>query len=198
MRYRSQLAVGSPTLRLVAVLAVTTALLITLAGVVIAGASLLPSPVLVPPIAPTWVTGDVQAAPSCSEPPPVADGDVLRSRDVECSPQMWTSSDPRLSGEVSRRWNWDTHQTDEGSITVGIDAAYLQNDDGGWACSASYLANAGVDVADPVTFNCIGNGGYDGLSAILVLVDAGGNSEDIVGLIFPGDFPPLPDAPAAQ
>jgi hypothetical protein len=52
-------------------------------------------------------------------------------------------------------------------------------------------------VADPVTFNCIGDDGYDGLSAILVLVDAGGNSEDIVGLIFAGDFPPPPARPGA-
>jgi hypothetical protein len=142
--------------------------------------------------APTWVTGTVQPAPSCLNPDPVVDGDVSRSRDVECSPQTWTSSDPRLTGEVVRRWNFDTYQTDEGSISVWRDAAYLRNDGGGWSCSANSLGKDDVDVADPITFTCIGDGGYAGLSASLVLVDAGGNAEDFVGLIFSGDFPPLP------
>ena len=39
MRYRSQLVVGSPTLRLAAVVAVTAVLTLALAGAVIAGAS---------------------------------------------------------------------------------------------------------------------------------------------------------------
>jgi hypothetical protein len=55
-----------------------------------------------------------------------------------------------------------------------------------------------VDVADPLTFDCVGDGGHTGLSAILVLVDAGGHAEDIVGLIFSGDLPPLPGPPAAE
>ena len=93
-----------------------------------------PSPDPVP--ASTWVTGNVQPAPSCTDPDPEIDGDVRRERNVECSPQTWTSSDPRLTGEVSRRWNEDTYQTDEGSISVGMDAAYLRNDGGGWACSS--------------------------------------------------------------
>jgi hypothetical protein len=150
------------------------------------------------PIAATWVTGTVQPAPSCTNPDPVVDGDVSRSRDIECSPQTWTSSDPRLTGEVARRWNFDTHQTDEGSISVWMDAAYLRNDDGGWACSNHSLAKDEVDVADPLTFTCIGDGGYEGLSASLVLVDAGGNAEEFVGLIFSGDFPPLPEPPASE
>jgi hypothetical protein len=201
MRYRSQLVVGSPALRLATVVAVTAALTLALAGAVIAGASLLPSPVPVPQGAPTWVTGNVQPASSCSEPPPVSDGDVLRSRNVECSPQTWTSSDPRLTGEVSRLWNWDTYQTAEGSISVGMDAAYLRNDDGGWTCSASCVETGSGTSAKAVTgttFDCVGDGGYSGLSAILVLEDAAGFSEDIVGLIFSGDLPPLPEAPAAQ
>ncbi len=149
---------------------------------------------------PTWITGHVQPAPSCSEPPPVADGAVLRSRDVECSPQTWTSSDPRLAGAVSRRWNSDTYQTDEGPITVEMGAAYLRNADGGWACLNRYLGWSGMDQADsdPETYTCVGDGDYDGLSAILVLTGAGGYSEDFVGLIFSGDFPPVPEPPAAE
>ena len=56
-------------------------------------------------VAPTWVTGNVQPAPSCSRGDLEVDGDVQRNRNLECSPQTWTSSDPRLTGEVVRRWN---------------------------------------------------------------------------------------------
>jgi hypothetical protein len=153
--------------------------------------------------APTRVTGDIQPAPSCSSPDFEVDGDVRRSRNGECSPQTWTSSDPRLTGEVSNRWNEDTYQTDEGSISVGMDTRYLRNDDGGWACSYGYLVDGSGQFADPLagstsTYTCTGDGGYAGLSAILVLEDTGGFSADIVGLIFPGDLPPLPEPPAAE
>jgi Tol biopolymer transport system component len=47
MRYRSRLAVGSPTLRLAAALAVAAALLLAITGAVLGGASLLPSPTVV-------------------------------------------------------------------------------------------------------------------------------------------------------
>ena len=76
--------------------------------------------------------------------------------------------------------------------------AYLRNDGGGWACSNSSLAKDDVDVADPLAFSCVGDGGYAGLSASLVLVDAEGDTAEFVGLIFSGDFPPLPEPPAAE
>ena len=156
-------------------------------------------------VAPTWVTGTVAPAPSCSGDDIVWDGDVGRRRNAECSPQRWTSSDPRLTGEVVRRWNDDIYKTDEGDIWVSMSAAYLRNDDGGWACSTSGLSKGIGSTADgttvdaesvdggTATFDCVGDGGYAGLSATLVLRDAGGFSEDIVGLIFSGDFPPLPE-----
>jgi hypothetical protein len=146
-----------------------------------------------------WVTGNVQPAPSCSAPGSQLDGDVERLRDVECSPQTWTSSEPRLTGEVVRRWNQDIYRTDEGSIEVGTDAAYLGNDGGSWACSNTYV---GQDFSEPgfgpATFTCTGDGGYAGLSAILTLEDAGGNVEEFTGLVFTGDFPPPPEAPTVE
>ena len=161
-------------------------------------------------IAPTWVTGTVAPAPSCSGDDIVWDGDVGRRRNVECSPQKWFASDPRLTGEVVRRWNDDIYKTDEGDIWVSMSAAYLRNDDGGWACSSSGLSKGIGTTADgttvdaesvnggTATFDCIGDGGYAGLSATLVLRDAGGFTEDIVGLIFSGDYPPPPEAPATE
>ena len=202
MRYRSQLVVGSPTLRLALVVAVTAVLTLALAGVVIAGASPVPSPVPVPPVAPTWVTGDLQPAPDCSGPDSKIDGDVRHDWNFECKPQTWTFSDPRLTGEAVGRWNDDVYQTDEGTISVDMEAAYLRNDGGGWACSDTNLVKGSgmytTGLTTGATFVCVGEGGYAGLSAILVHQDTGGFSEDIVGLIFSGDLPPLPEAPAAQ
>ena len=96
-------------------------------------------------VAATWVTGDIQPAPSCSVGDIERDNDVTRSRNVECSPQTWTSSDPRLSGAVSRRWNEDTYRMDDGSgfRSVYIDAAYLRNEGGGWTCVDSGLDDSG-------------------------------------------------------
>ena len=92
----------------------------------------------------------------------------------------------------------DIYLTGEGSVEVGADAVYLRNDGGSWACSNSYVepgfSGAGSDAH---TFTCVG-GGYVGLSAILVLEDVGGNAEEFIGLIFPGDFPPLPEPPATE
>jgi hypothetical protein len=154
------------------------------------------------PIAPTWVTGDIQPAASCSGPDSIeSDGDVRHDWIIECGPQTWTSSDPRLTSEVVRRWNEDVFLTDEGSITISMGAADLRNDGGGWACSdSSLLKGSGMrsEAVTETTFNCIGDGGYEGLSAILVSEMGPGFSEDFVGLIFPGDFPPLPEPPAAD
>jgi hypothetical protein len=48
------------------------------------------------------------------------------------------------------------------------------------------------------TFTCTGNGGYAGLSAILVSSLTSGFDEEFVGLIFAGDFPPVPEPPPAE
>jgi hypothetical protein len=154
-------------------------------------------------VAPTWVTGEIQPAAgggSCSNDPDVMDGDVRRLRNVECSPQTWTSSDPRFTGEVVRRWNDDVYPTDEGSISVSMAAAYLRNEDAGWACSANDLLKGfGMSSAEVTgtTWTCIGDGGYEGLSALLVSEPGPGFSEEFVGLIFSGDFPPMPEPPDA-
>jgi hypothetical protein len=156
------------------------------------------------PIAPTWVTGTIQAAPDCSGPESdEADGDVRRSRNVECRPQIWTASDPRLTGEVVRRWNDDYYQTDEGTINVDVDAAFLGNDDGGWTCLNTSLFRGEDQDAELVggpayTYTCTGNGGHAGLSAILVPQTTSGFDEEFVGLIFSGDFPPVPEPPVAE
>lgn len=202
MRYHSQVVVGSPMLRLAAVLAITTALLLAIAGAVIAGASPPPSPITVPPPAATWVTGHVTPAPSCTFAEVVIGDGVVRDWGTECAPQSWTASDPRLSGSVSRRWNRDGYQTEDGMYAFVTGAADLQNDGGSWACSTVSLENWGDEAltegSADVTFTCVGAGGYAGLTAMLVLTDVGGNAEDFVGLVAAGDLPPVPAPPAVE
>ena len=116
--------------------------------------------------------------------------------------QTSTSSDPRLTGSVTKSWNEDTYQVDEGPISVGIDALYLRNDDGGWRCSFGYVAKGSTPGTEPLTgstFTCIGEGGYEGLTAVLVSQQvAGAFAEEFAGLIFPGDLPAVPGAPATE
>jgi hypothetical protein len=146
-----------------------------------------------------WVTGTMQhVEASCSETGSSAEGGVSR-HSYECT-FIWNASDPRLAGDVSRLWTEDSYQTDAGIVSVGMAASYVRNDGGDWACSQSGLSDP--ETQEPVSVNstwtCVGSGGYDGLSAVLVTEPAEGFSDEFVGLIFPGDVPPLPEAPAAE
>jgi hypothetical protein len=147
-------------------------------------------------VGPTWVTGNFQSVDgSCSRAGSSSDGGVTRSS-YECV-YIATSSDPRLSGDMSRPWIEDTYQTDDGAISVGTEAAYLQNEGGGWACTSVYLSK-NEELLTEYTFTCIGDGGYQGLTAVLVADPTVEVGEDFVGLIFGGDVPPVPEAPAAE
>ena len=62
-------------------------------------------------IAPTWSPAP-SSAPSLQQRGHFQGDGVILVRHLECSPQTWTSSDPRLTGEVSTRWNEDPYLTD--------------------------------------------------------------------------------------
>jgi hypothetical protein len=157
----------------------------------------------------TWVTGTVRypSTSGCTtDPTSEVDGTVRRERGYVCGLQTWTTSDPRLTGEVAEIWNADVYDPDADvfkahptrNVSVITSAYDLRNEAGGWTCHSSQLAH-GYGFA-PVretgeTAMCVGDGEYDGLSAILV-IDRGPKS--VVGLIFPGDAPPLPEPPAAE
>jgi hypothetical protein len=151
----------------------------------------------------TWVTGTMQhVEDSCSELGSSTDGSASR-RSYECA-FAWTSSDPRLTGDVSKSWNEDTYQTGDGPIAVGTDASFLRTEGGDWTCSYGYLVKGTDPMTQEVvnassTYTCIGAGGYEGLSAVLIGTPIEDSFSDaFVGLIFSGDLPPLPEAPAAD
>ena len=152
------------------------------------------------PVAATWVTGNIIYAPSCSGPDSEQDGAVRHDWNYECSPQRWTASDPRLSGEAASLWNEDVYQTDNGFVAVNTTADFLKNDDGGWACSSPNLYEGFGQFPTYLTgktATCVGQGGYEGLSALLVIQESEA-SHPFVGLIFSGGFPPLPEPPVAE
>ncbi len=148
-------------------------------------------------VAAVWVTGTVEEVDgTCSHHDNGSDSAVTRSA-FTCT-QTSTSSDPRLTGTVTKSWNEDTYLTDEGPISVGIDTLYVRNDDGGWSCSDGYVAKGASPGTEPLTkstFTCIGEGGYEGLTAVLVSEQvAGAFTGDFAGLLFPGALPAVPEA----
>ena len=152
------------------------------------------------PVEPTWVTGTGFWAPSCSGPDSrEVDGIVTRDRGRVCEPTRYEMSDPRLSGEASWRWNTDIYETADGSVAFLHGATYLRNDGGGWTCPVMRLQ---IDATSTAQFNsddvmlCTGDGGYEGLSALVV--EETGPSGNVQALIFSGDAPPLPDPPPAE
>jgi hypothetical protein len=150
-------------------------------------------------LAPTWVTGNIQPVEgTCERGKLTSDAGVSRTS-YECT-QTWTSSDPRLTGDTWGPWIEDTYQTDEGAISVGIEAAYLQNEGGGWACWSEYVIK-GVTPTAPTfdnTLTCRGSGGNEGLTAVLVSTPTVDFAAEFAGLIFSGDLPPVPEAPVAE
>ncbi len=153
-------------------------------------------------VEPVWVTGNIALASSCTGPDYEQDGAVRHDWHYVCSPQTWTASDPRFSGEVAALWNDDVYQTDNGFNAVNVSANYLRNEEGGWTCTSINLYEGyGLFPTGLTgeTATCIGQGGYEGLSAILVMDDSlAETANPFSGLIFSGDFPPLPEPPAPE
>lgn len=152
------------------------------------------------PVEPTWVTGTAYWAPSCTGPVSrEVDGIVTQDRGRVCEPTRYEMSDPRLSGQASWRWNTDIYETADGDTAFLHGATFLRNDGGGWTCPVMRLQ---LDATSTAQFNsddvmlCTGDGGYAGLSALVV--QETGSTGSVQALVFSGDAPPLPDPPAAE
>ena len=148
----------------------------------------------------TLVTGDIHAPGSdCSWPTFEQDGAVRHEWGYHCEPQTWTTSDPRLSGDVAALWNADVHQTGNGFTSVITAAYFVTNEAGGWTCRSEAIAEGyglSYEYVTGETATCVGDGDYEGLSATLALDYV--VEESLIGLIFPGDAPPVPQPPAAE
>lgn len=132
------------------------------------------------------------------------DANVIRQ--TEDPQEIWTdyvwdfrmdTDDPRLDG-----W-FEFHQTihvfvpdsfQGGSIQSGT--GQITNDDGWWSTEFHGFAQPGKNAYHnghyALTFT--GGGGYEGLSAMLLMTPVPGSHWDVQGIIFPGDMPEMPDA----
>lgn len=150
------------------------------------------------PAATVWVTGTESLGPACTDATSSTDdGAVVSTRGWHCDQQTWETSDPRLTGDVTARWNADVYRRDDGENTTLAAGTYdLRNDGGGWHCEyADALKATPTEATDGVndkTVTCIGGDGYDGLTAVLFFRWTG-NSTSIEGLLFGGAVPPLPE-----
>lgn len=105
--------------------------------------------------------------------------------------------DARLSGSLSRSLNSDAHRVSEKERVVVQSMTYrIDNEGGSWSGLGTALVHHGGkvrprDVTDLDTVVLIGEGGYEGLSAYL-LVDWTKQPIAIDGAIFSGTLPPTP------
>jgi len=157
-------------------------------------------------VAPAWVTGTIALGASCSGPTAsTPEPDVQPEREHHrCSTQTWTTSDPRLTGTSTSTWDADVYVLDEAIISVSAGTYELRNESGGWLChyrdDLAYGMGRYATGATEQTVTCVGDGAYDGLTAILFLdwSDSPPSSVPLAGLIFPGEAPPLPELLASE
>jgi hypothetical protein len=196
MRYRSHVAVGSPTARAAAVAAATMLVAILGAGALVIGAQPSPSPAppeLPPEMAPAWVAGTV--GPSTFQPPSrttTVDGVV--SEFFNTTDMPIEMSDPRLSGTLSQVYTLVKHPVaGDDNLRVFTGRYRIENEGGSWEGS-----NAGMErgsgpwrtVTD--TGVLVGSGAYEGLTAYLVFDWTYSlPATTVTGAIFPGDLPPV-------
>ena len=113
---------------------------------------------------------------------------------------VWSTSDPRLNGTVTRTvtWHWDP-----ASDTVIDSHAYeLTNDGGSWLGEGhGYLTDLRGNPPSVRWVTLTGRDGYEGLSAMVVLETANvlqPATLDLRGVVFPGEVPEIPEAYAAE
>jgi hypothetical protein len=109
--------------------------------------------------------------------------------------QAAASEDPRLSGNRALVEGCD----DEWDVSQAN--VHIENDVGSWSGSEAYRFDLDLPTEGTWGFGLRGEGGYEGLTAILFFM-GGGDEEPYrqryAGLIFPGTLPPatVPDCPS--
>ena len=103
------------------------------------------------------------------------------------------SGDPRLSGTLWTIENIDIYIDSQGQVVVGV--VGIDNEDGAWrGTSLGYTTPQWGAYSQNFLS---GEGAYEGLSAILFLMD-NGTDLDVEGMVFPGGLPPYPEEPSAE
>ena len=113
---------------------------------------------------------------------------------------VWSTSDPRLNGTVTRTvtWHWDPAS----DIVIDSHTYELTNEEGSWLGEGNgYLTDLREDPPSVRWVALTGRDGYDGLNAMVVLETA--NVMDpatlnLEGVIFPGEVPEVPEPYVAE
>jgi hypothetical protein len=101
----------------------------------------------------------------------------------------WTWTDPRLSGDVTYLANLDYFGGAPGTgLSAGHEVFTVTNDGGRWVGDATGMHVPGTAAYDTIVFR--GEGGYEGLTA-LVVIDYYKDAQNAI--VFPGEMPPLPE-----
>jgi hypothetical protein len=102
------------------------------------------------------------------------------------------ANDPRLRGELWSIHSWDTYEDSQGSVIVG--RAGIDHESGAWQGTFHGYASPN-DEHLYYQLDLNGEGAYEGLSAMLFIID-NGTSFDVEGMVFSGELPPMPEPPA--
>ena len=140
-------------------------------------------------------------APECGPGVTIdADGEPQHFRDIRCEGHV-ASSDLRFGGTYVSVFNLDTYRgeafaPDEGAFNVWTIVRRVENDEGAWqgkATTAVWVDDPEAWFIDdpPATVVFSGEGGYEGLTAIVTIGERVVNSA-FRGYIFAGSAPPEP------
>ena len=147
-----------------------------------------------PAVAPAWVTGALTLAPGCTEPTSTMEAGVEHQRGFPLRAPGLTTTDPRLTGTASSALSVDVYRVDGARVEVSSGTYDVRNDGGTWLCHRAIFYRPGWSPDDDDNdqmVTCVGNGGYEGLTAILI-IDWTAEPVSINGLIFAGEVPPNP------
>jgi hypothetical protein len=108
---------------------------------------------------------------------------------------IWEATDPRLSGTVTYRGNWQAFP--EVPMQVESSTYEVVNEGGRWYGPAT--AQAGPSLGNNDTILLRGEGGYQGLMAYILIDGTTTYPPRIYAAIFPGEMPPVPErSPASE
>ena len=106
------------------------------------------------------------------------------------------SSDPRLEGTLTGTLNQDSHLMTPDMVQPLITqwgTERIENDGGAWECTWSGGEVSFMKVE--LMKWCVGEGGYEGYAARMLLTREGDVGQNWVGLTWEGALPPLPGPP---
>jgi hypothetical protein len=121
-----------------------------------------------------------------------SDGDIQRMRGTRTVCDV-TFDDPRVSGVATTSGNYDCHATG-GCTTWGTQE--IVGPGGSWR--GSFTGTIDPAYTEHALSVMTGTAGYEGLTLIIHAIGPLGEPPTVVGIIYEGSPPPVPEAPPTQ